>query len=186
MKNNFEIDNLNHWFKLMIKACQKENISFKSMEYMNLIMKGATKKNFVIFDNSGGVVFDIWELDDPDKIEPFIESVGKHLVHGYVKKGKGFLTDHEKDHPNWRLNKYLNNKEVEDFKKKYKGFTFTFNESLRNVMLNSFFDFPKGNIKILDVDHNRYCTIEVDGKEIRSPFHMNDILKIVELSNEKV
>lgn len=156
----YNIETLNEWFKLMFEADPNAHISLKSSKFMHLIMNNATKKNYIIFDNAGGCAFDIWEVRNKEAVEEMLKTIGTNLVYGTVINGKAELAEHQKTHPHWNIQALMRRKHLEELKRKYVG-------KKVEVTFYAGYDFPDlkdKDIRVVDVDDNEMCSLEVDGK----------------------
>jgi len=158
---DYNVETLYDWFKIVLEAKPDAKISLRTAHYMNLIMNKATTKNYLVFDNSGGMLFDILKIDNESDFEPFIKQLGVENFFGKVIKGKASLSEYQKNHPHWEIQSYLRKKKVKYLNDKFKG-KFVKVKKYVGLDLASI----KGKkIKILNIEEHGFCSIEVDGKK---------------------
>lgn len=120
MKYTIEND-LKKWFKYIIEANPNGHISLRTSKLMNDIINNRNTKNYIIFDNAGGCVFDIHEVKDSDSIDIFIKHIGSYLVIGTVRNGISKLSDEQLRNPHYSICRYLEHLEIKKRTKLFKN-----------------------------------------------------------------
>jgi len=98
------LETLKDWINEMYRGNRDGRVNIKTAMIINKIFNDE-KINAVVFDNAGGMMFDIWEFDTLDKVNKFMASdvFGEDLVFGYVKDGVQTLCEYQRKYPNWNI-----------------------------------------------------------------------------------
>lgn len=102
-----EIKTLEDWITNMIKACPNKLISIQTHLNISLLLNNKENKNFIVFDNAGGMLFTILELASEEDLNNLKKGLKNYLIYGWVINGKSTLNPHQIEQPHWELQRYF-------------------------------------------------------------------------------
>jgi len=103
MEAEKSIDTLKDWVNQMVKNNPDKAISLRTHKNLNELFNPESKKNLIVFDNSGGQLLCCWELDSEKQVNAFLKEFKDYLVFGWCINGESFLSEYQKQQPHWNL-----------------------------------------------------------------------------------
>jgi len=101
--------------KLLMEKHHRKHISLRSAKYLYEILEGKSKETYIVFDNGGGMIFDIWKIDD-EHLNAWYDSkdaLPKHLLFGHYQNGETTLNE---TLPHWMVYELIHEKNLDKSK----------------------------------------------------------------------
>lgn len=166
---------LRDWFRYMHESESNGRITVRALEYYNDIINKNHKGCYVIFDNHGGLLYDIIKVENKNRAEEFIKHIGEHLVYGTVINGIEKVSGHEITSPNYVISKTIEqlrlNKLVDDNKNNF------FKIDSYDIMKSHFKGLSE-TVKILKISIDKQCTVLSNGEIYDKTINLYDLLLI--------
>lgn len=100
----YSVDTLKDWLRVMTESQPNAHINLRTHKLL-MELYADELHNAIVFDNAGGLQFDIWKFDTREQVSDMLQSdtLRDDLVYGYILDGEQILTDYQKEHPHWDL-----------------------------------------------------------------------------------
>lgn len=110
-----EIKTLKDWINAMSKYNPSGHVNLRTANNMTKLFNDELV-HAVVFDNAGGMKFDIWDFKSKEEVEGFLalDTFRDDLIFGHVIDGVQTLSEYQKEFLHWDIDQKMNPRPIDN------------------------------------------------------------------------